>query len=90
MNACGAAGEPPERIAATPNIEILTGTEVTALEGRDGVLSAIRCRSHRAGEETQCRIRHLFLFIGAEPNTAWLAGSGVALPTRSSNEAAAD
>jgi len=24
-------------------------------------------------------IRHLFLFIGAEPNTDWLAGSGVAL-----------
>jgi thioredoxin reductase (NADPH) len=24
-------------------------------------------------------IRHLFLFIGAEPNTDWLSGSGVAL-----------
>jgi thioredoxin reductase (NADPH) len=24
-------------------------------------------------------IRHLFLFIGAEPNTDWLAGSGVKL-----------
>jgi thioredoxin reductase (NADPH) len=24
-------------------------------------------------------IRHLFLFIGAEPNSDWLAGSGVAL-----------
>jgi thioredoxin reductase (NADPH) len=24
-------------------------------------------------------IRHLFLFIGADPNTDWLAGSGVAL-----------
>ena len=23
--------------------------------------------------------RHLFLFIGAEPNTAWLTGSGIAL-----------
>jgi thioredoxin reductase (NADPH) len=24
-------------------------------------------------------IQHLFLFIGAEPNTDWLSGSGVAL-----------
>jgi thioredoxin reductase (NADPH) len=24
-------------------------------------------------------VRHLFLFIGADPNTDWLAGSGVAL-----------
>ena len=26
-----------------------------------------------------CPIRHLFLFIGADPNTDWLAGSGIAL-----------
>jgi thioredoxin reductase (NADPH) len=71
-----------DRISATPNIEILTQTAVTALEGQDGILSAIRCRSNRAGEETKCAIRHLFLFIGAEPNTNWLAGSGVTLDDR--------
>jgi thioredoxin reductase (NADPH) len=27
-------------------------------------------------------VRHLFLFIGAEPNTDWLAGSGVALDAK--------
>jgi thioredoxin reductase (NADPH) len=27
-------------------------------------------------------IRHLFLFIGAEPNTNWLSGSGVALDAK--------
>jgi thioredoxin reductase (NADPH) len=32
----------------------------------------------RAGEERR-PVRHLFLFIGAEPNTDWLGGSGVAL-----------
>ena len=68
-----------ERIAATPNIEVLTQTAVTALEGRDGILEAIRCRSHRSGEEVRRAIRHLFLFIGAEPNTAWLSRSGVTL-----------
>ena len=68
-----------DRIAARPNIEVLTETTVTALEGQDGVLEAIRCRSHRSGKEAKLAIRHLFLFIGADPNTGWLSRSGVML-----------
>src|SRR5579863_2272684 len=68
-----------DRIAATPNIEVFPQAEVTALEGQDGILQAVRCRSHRSGEEVRRAIRHLFLFIGAEPHTAWLSGSGVTL-----------
>ena|SRR6516162_9332585 len=49
-----------ERITATPNIEILTETTVTALDGQDGILEAIRCRSHRSGDEKKLAIRHLF------------------------------
>jgi thioredoxin reductase (NADPH) len=71
-----------ERIAARPNVEVLTETTVSALEGQDGVLEAIRCRSRRSGEEVRRAIRHLFLFIGAEPNTDWLSGSGVTLDDR--------
>jgi thioredoxin reductase (NADPH) len=68
-----------ERITATPNIEILTETTVTALDGQDGILEAIRCHSHRSGDERKLAIRHLFLFIGADPNTDWLSQSGVML-----------
>jgi thioredoxin reductase (NADPH) len=70
-----------ERIAALPNVEVLLETRVSALEGRGGVLEAIRWRHARSGdgEETRRPIRHLFLFIGADPNTSWLSGSGVAL-----------
>src|SRR5438270_5214223 len=68
-----------ERITARPNVEVLTETTVTALEGQDGVLKAIRYRSRRSGEEISRAIRHLFLFIGADPNTIWLSGSGVML-----------
>ena len=67
-----------ERIAARPNVEVLTETTVSALEGQDGVLEAIRCRSRR-DEEVRRAIRHLFLFIGADPNTDWLSGSDVTL-----------
>jgi hypothetical protein len=45
----------------------------------DGVLQAVRWRVGRSGQETQRPIRHSFLFIGAEPNTDWLNGSGIAL-----------
>jgi thioredoxin reductase (NADPH) len=58
---------------------VLTETTVTALEGQEGVLEAIRCRSRRSGEGIRHAIRHLFLFIGADPNTTWLSGSGVRL-----------
>jgi thioredoxin reductase (NADPH) len=56
-----------ERITATPNIEILTETTVSALEGQDGVLDAIHCRSHRSGDERKLAIHHPFVFIGADP-----------------------
>jgi thioredoxin reductase (NADPH) len=67
-----------ERITARPNVEVLTETTVAALEGQDGALEAICCHSRR-GEEVRRAIRHLFLFIGADPNTDWLSGSGVTL-----------
>lgn len=70
-----------DRISGLPRIEVLTQTKVTALEGRDGMLEAIRWRT-AAGEEVRRPIRHLFLFIGADPNTGWLSGSGIALDAK--------
>ncbi len=71
-----------DRIAGLPKIEVLSHAEVVALEGQGGVLEAIRWRRVPSGEETRRPIRHLFLFIGADPNTSWLSGSGVALDAK--------
>ena len=61
-----------ERIAELPNIEIHVGAEVVALEGHeDGTLSTVGIRS-RDGKVTQRPLRHMFLFIGADPNSDWL------------------
>jgi thioredoxin reductase (NADPH) len=68
-----------DRIAGLPNVEALLETEVSALEGHGGVLEAIRWRRLPTAEETRRPMRHLFLFIGADPNTAWLSQSDVAL-----------
>ncbi|MER9057164.1 FAD-dependent oxidoreductase [Mesorhizobium sp. M0213] len=66
-----------ERVSAQPNIEVLAETQITALEGADGTLGKVRWRNRDT--ETTRPIRHLFLFIGADPNTDWLAQCGVAL-----------
>jgi thioredoxin reductase (NADPH) len=68
-----------ERIRAQPNIEVLTRSGITSLEGHEGNLESVRWRNRASGEETTCPIRHVFLFIGADPNTDWLAQCGVAL-----------
>jgi hypothetical protein len=46
---------------------------------RDPLLPKSCARNGPASCNGRSTIRHLFLFIGAEPNTDWLAGSGVAL-----------
>jgi len=67
-----------DRITGLSNVEVVTRTSLTGLEGKNGALQALRWRGAN-GDETQRAIRHLFLFIGADPNTDWLAGSGIAL-----------
>jgi thioredoxin reductase (NADPH) len=69
-----------DRINGLANVEVLLEAQVAGLEGDNGMLSAIRWR--QAGQEAQRPIRHLFLFIGAQPNTDWLKGSGVALDAK--------
>src|SRR5262249_40321345 len=62
---------PVERIPAQPNIEVLTGCAITALDGAEGCLERITWRN--GANETSRDLTHLFLFIGADPNTDWLA-----------------
>ena len=69
-----------DRIGATPNIELRPHTELTQLHGDlvDG-LTAVTWRNNKTGVEEKRPIRHVFLFVGADPETRWLEGCGVAL-----------
>jgi thioredoxin reductase (NADPH) len=72
-----------DRIRAIDKIEVLTQTEVVALYGsREKQLERVRWRNNLTGQETEKPMRHLFLFIGAEPASAWLRDSGVALDSK--------
>ena len=62
-----------DRIAALPNVELHTETEVVALEGDEVTgLTAAVFRERATGATHTCPLRHIFLFIGADPNTSWL------------------
>ena len=69
-----------DRIRAAANIELLTDTELIDVRGdcRQG-LSSVTWRNRWLGIEQQRDLRHLFLFVGAEPETDWLAGSAIAM-----------
>jgi thioredoxin reductase (NADPH) len=79
-----------DRVEQTPNVIIHRGARITALEG-NGHLSAVDVQSGNGGRQ-RIETASLFLFIGADPNTAWLHGcvdldrkgfvlTGTALPT---------
>ena len=58
-----------ERIGMLPNVELHTQTEVVALEGDEASdLTGATFRDRRTGDAKTCPLRHLFLFIGADPN----------------------
>jgi thioredoxin reductase (NADPH) len=71
-----------ERITSQPNIDVVIGCEVGALEGEPGALEAITIRERSSGTETRYPARFLFSFIGAEPNTDWVQSSGIKLDER--------
>ena len=71
-----------ERITGLPNVEVVVGSEISALAGEGDRLSELALRDRADGSTRSIPTRHLFLFIGAEPNTDWLAGSNVALDER--------
>jgi len=67
-----------DRIEASPNIELATQTEIIALEGKPETgVERVRWRNRATGAEAEAAIRNVFLFVGADPATSWLAGCGV-------------
>lgn len=64
-----------ERIAVLPNVTVHTRVELRALEG-GARLERVYYRG-AGGVEGSMTTHHLFVFIGAAPNTAWLETCGV-------------
>ncbi len=61
------------RIEETPNITLRPHAEIVALDGR-GHLECVCWRNNQTGQIEVRDIRHVFLMMGATPNTRWLNG----------------
>jgi thioredoxin reductase (NADPH) len=61
------------RIEESPTITLWTHTEIVGLAG-DGRLEEVTWRNRQTNETTTAPIRHVFMMLGASPNTAWLNG----------------
>jgi thioredoxin reductase (NADPH) len=71
-----------DRIAATPNIGVLTRTEIVGLAGtRHAGVESVTWRNGD-GKKEQRPIRHVFLFLGADPSTEWLKDCDVTLDAK--------
>ena len=62
-----------ERIEQNPRIVVWPRTQVTALTGTSQ-LEGLRIRRASHQDESDLAVRGLFVFIGAQPRTGWLAG----------------
>lgn len=65
-----------DRIGAAQNVEILTNTEVTALEG-DQILRSITLTNRKTGQQERVSTSWLFVCIGGVPHTDWAAEAGI-------------
>jgi thioredoxin reductase (NADPH) len=61
-----------DRVEANPHIEVRLHTEVRELVGEER-LEAIVVEQNETGEREQLEVHDLFVFIGADPCTPWLA-----------------
>ena len=62
-----------DRIEALPNLTLHPYTEIARLNGnRERGLESVLWKNRRSGEEQEHAVHHVFLFIGANPNTEWL------------------
>ena len=68
-----------DRITANARIELHTRTEVVRLQGDRVGRSSVVWRNGKDGAEVELATRSLFLFVGADPNTARLGGCPIEL-----------
>ena len=61
------------RIEETATIVLLPYTQIVAVEGGDH-LEFARWQNNQTGQTEEHEIRHLFVMMGADPNTSWLDG----------------
>jgi thioredoxin reductase (NADPH) len=68
-----------EKVLGAERIDIRTRTEAVAFRGEDSKLKAVVVNDNRTGDRSEIRPAGVFVFIGQQPNSGFLAGSDVRL-----------
>jgi thioredoxin reductase (NADPH) len=72
-----------DRIESIPNIELLARTEIVDAGGATGTgLESVTWRNRDSGERDTRPIRHVFLFLGADPSADWVKECGIDVDPR--------
>lgn len=68
-----------DSVFSNPRIEVAWNTDVLEFIGENSKLTTLRVKNNRTGEQTEIPVDGAFIFIGLQPNTRFLAGSGILL-----------
>lgn len=68
-----------DKVLETPAIDVLFNTQVQEFLGADSKLNRLRIRHNDTGAEEELPVDGAFIFIGLDPNTAFLKESAVRL-----------
>ena len=68
-----------ESVLGNPKIAVRWNTEVEEFIGKESKLSALRIINNQTGDRGELPVDGAFIFIGLDPNTGFLAGSGMKL-----------
>lgn len=68
-----------EKVLSEPKIEVRWNTEVKEFLGAESHLNMLHLVNNQTGEESQLKINGVFIFIGLDPNTDFLANTPIRL-----------
>jgi len=71
-----------DRINGLDNITVVPNAVISSLKGERGVLSAVTWQDSRTREETRRSAQHIFLFVGADPETSWAVQAGIKVDSK--------
>lgn len=66
-----------EKVLSEDKIDVLWNTEVKEFKGENSKLKSVRILNNKTREEGDLAVDGAFIFIGLDPNTGFLKGSGV-------------
>ena len=66
-----------EKVQRHPQIDLRPQTEVVRFDGDKGKLKSVTVKNRQSGQTEVLHPAGVFVFVGQEPNTAFLAGSDI-------------